>query len=55
MLEKLMQSFSEPEHHSGKGTGRHLGISIQTITNMAQEELKLKTLSECVCVYIKHE
>lgn len=49
--------FSEPEHHSGTGTGRHLGISKQTITNIAQEELTLKTLSECVCVYkyIKHE
>ncbi len=42
--------FSEPEHHSGTGTGRHLGISIQTITNIAQEELTLKMQSVCVCV-----
>lgn len=40
--------FSKPEHHSGTGTGRHLGISIQTITNIAQEELTLKTLNVCV-------
>lgn len=46
--------FSEPEHHSGTGTGRHLGISIQTITNRTQEELALKRLSECVCGCNKH-
>ncbi len=44
--------FSEPEHHSGTRTGRHLGISIQTITNIAQEELTLKTQSVCVCVCV---
>lgn len=47
--------FSEPEHHSGTGTGRHLGISIQTITNTAQEELTVKTLSVCVRVLNMNE
>lgn len=41
--------FSEPERCSGTGTGRHLGISIQTITNISQEELTLKMYRGKMC------